>query len=287
MREGRKELEGLRVVSFESRRSEELAQLVRNYGGEPIRAPALQEVPLTHQTEALAFGESLMAGECDVLILLTGVGTNMLVDVLATRWPRHEITGAMGTTKLVCRGPKPIAALKKLGLEPTLAVPEPNTWRDLLAALEKELPVSGQRVAVQEYGARNPELLDALAERGARVTPIPVYAWALPDDTGPLKKAIQQAVAGEIDAAVFTTATQADHLFQVADTESLGDALREALRHVILVASIGPMTSEALTRFGIETDLTPEHPKMGHLVMTLAKEARAKLERKRAGRNPS
>src|SRR3972149_4310706 len=176
MREGRKELEGLRVVSFESRRSEELAQLVRNYGGEPIRAPALQEVPLTHQTEALAFGESLMVGECDVLILLTGGG-----------------------------GPNPIAALKKLGLEPTLAVPEPNTWRDLLAAIEKELPVSGQRVAVQEYGARNPELLDALAERGARVTPIPVYAWALPDDTGPLKKAIQQAVAGEVDPAVFPT----------------------------------------------------------------------------------
>src|SRR3989304_4505430 len=76
MREGRKELEGLRVVSFESRRSEELAQLIRSHGGEPIRAPALQEVPLTQQAEALAFGENLMAGECDVLILLTGGGTD-------------------------------------------------------------------------------------------------------------------------------------------------------------------------------------------------------------------
>src|SRR3989304_6243051 len=113
MREGRKELEGLRVVSFESRRSEELAQLIRSHGGEPIRAPALQEVPLTQQTEALAFGESLMAGGSDVLILLTGVGTNMLVDVLATRWPRHEITGAMRGTKLVCRGPKTVAPPKK------------------------------------------------------------------------------------------------------------------------------------------------------------------------------
>ena len=68
-------LSGLRVVSFESRRSAEMAELIRNYGGEPIQAPSMREVPLADQHEAFAFGEALLAGPHDVLILLTGVGT--------------------------------------------------------------------------------------------------------------------------------------------------------------------------------------------------------------------
>jgi uroporphyrinogen-III synthase len=277
-------LDGLRVVSFESRRADELAQLIRRHGGEPIRAPSLQEVPLSRQTEALDFGETLMVGQCDVLILLTGVGTTMLVDVLTTTWRRDDVTKAMGATSLVCRGPKPVAALKKLGLLPTLTVPEPNTWRDLVAALDAELPVSAKRVAVQEYGARNPELLDALRRRGAHVTPIPVYAWSLPDDTGPLEKAIEQALAGAIDIALFTSAIQVEHLFQIAGQSGLSEKLLEAFRNRILVASIGPTTSEALTHFGIETDLRPEHPKMGHLVTTVAEQAKEALGKKRAAR---
>lgn len=244
----------------------------------------MQEVPLSQQSEALEFGKTLMTGGCDALILLTGVGTRMLVDTLATRWPRDDVTMAIGNTALVCRGPKPVAALKKMGLRPTVTVPEPNTWRDLLTALDRELPVSGKRVAVQEYGARNQELLDGLRDRNALVTPVPVYGWALPDDTGPLKYAIARALAGEIDGALFTSATQADHLFQVAGEEGQAEALREAFRSQILIASIGPVTSEALTRLGVGTDITPEHPKMGHLVMALAEEAGRSLERKRAGR---
>jgi uroporphyrinogen-III synthase len=277
-----KGLNGLRVVSFESRRSEDMANLIRRHGGEPIEAPSMQEVPLSQQGEALEFGTPLMTGGCDVLILLTGVGTRMLVDTLATRWPRDDVMKAMGATALVCRGPKPVAALKKMGLRPTLTVPEPNTWRDLLTALDRELPVSGKRVAVQEYGARNQELLDGLRDRNALVTPVPVYRWALPDDTGPLKIAIARVLDGEIDAALFTSATQADHLFQVAGADGRAEALREAFRSQILIASIGPVTNEALTRLGVATDITPEHPKMGHLVMALAEEAGRALELKRA-----
>ena len=47
-------LNGLRVVSFESRRAAEMAELIRNYGGEPIQAPSMREVPLTDEREALA-----------------------------------------------------------------------------------------------------------------------------------------------------------------------------------------------------------------------------------------
>ena len=98
-------LNGLRVVSFESRRSAEMAELIRNYGGEPIQAPSMREVPLTDQREALAFGKTLLAGDWDALILLTGVGTRMLIAACATRWPKDEVVKALGRLTLVCRGP--------------------------------------------------------------------------------------------------------------------------------------------------------------------------------------
>ena len=276
-------LRGFRVVSFESRRSAEMAQLIRNHGGVPIQAPAMREVPLTDQHEALASGAVLLGGGWDVLVLLTGVGTRMLIAALATRWPKDEVVAALGRLALVCRGPKPVAALKEVGLAPALAVPEPNTWRDLLSALDLQLPVAAKRVAVQEYGARNEELLAGLRDRGAHVTPVPVYRWALPEDAEPLRAAIHQVAAGEVDVTLFTSAQQVGNLFQVAAKMGQAEALRHALRRWVVVASIGPISSEALQSHGVETDLHPEHPKMGHLVAAIARLAPDLLRRKRAG----
>ncbi len=276
-------LSGLTVVSFESRRSAEMAQLIRNYGGEPIQAPSLREVPLSDQHEALAFGETLVAGGCDVLLLLTGVGARLLIEALATRWPRERVLAALGRVALVCRGPKPLAALKEAGLASALAVPEPNTWRDLLMALDRELPVAGKRVAVQEYGAPNGELVAGLEQRGARVTTVSVYGWALPEDTGPLRAAIERLAAGQAQVALFTSATQVEHLFRVAGEMGRAEALRSALRGRTVVASIGPVTTAALQAYGIEPDLHPERPKMGHLVARVARDAGGALDRKRRG----
>ena len=278
-----KGLHGLRVVSFESRRAAEMAALIRNHGGEPIQAPAMREVPPADEREVLAFGDALLAGGYDVVILLTGVGTRRMIATLSTRWPPAEVVAALGRVPLVCRGPKPVAALKEVGLAPALTVPEPNTWRDLLAALDRALPVAGKRVAVQEYGARNEELLAALRQRDAHVRAVSVYGWALPEDTGPLRAAIQRAAAGEADVALFTSANQVANLFQVAAEMGRADALRLALRDRVVIASIGPISSEALQRHGIEPDLHPEHPKMGHLVAALARQALTLLQRKRSG----
>ena len=274
-------LDGLRVASFESRRSAEMAALIRNYGGESIQAPSMREVALTDQREALAFGEDLFAGSYDVLVLLTGVGTRILFDALSQRRPKDDVLASLGRLALVCRGPKPVAALRAAGLSPALTVPEPNTWRDLLTALDQHLPLAGKRVAVQEYGARNEPLLEGLRERGAFVTAVPVYGWALPADVGPLREAIRRLALGEVEVAVFTSRAQIESVVHVAGEMGLVDAIRVALRDRTVVASIGPVTSEALQAHGIEPDLHPEHPKMGHLVAEVARRATEVLRRKR------
>jgi uroporphyrinogen-III synthase len=272
--------EPLRVVSLESRRSEEMVRLLSRYGFSPIAAPSMREVPLEDQVEALAFGDVLLAGECDLLVLLTGVGLRALLDVLATRHPRERLVEALRAMPIACRGPKPVAVLKELGLKAALIAPEPNTTRELIAALEP-VEVSGKRVFVQEYGRPNEELRAYLSSRGASVQVVPVYAWRLPEDTAPLRRAIQLLSSGCVDAVLFTAAQQLEHLMQVAHDEQRQNALLSALGKEVLVASIGPVTSDALRERGIGVDLEPVHPKMGHLVKELSEKAQSALEAKR------
>jgi len=172
--------------------------------------------------------------------------------------------------KVVIRGPKPVAPLRELGARIDLQAPEPNTWRELLGALDANLPVEGLRVAVQEYGQPNPELIEGLEARGATVTRVPVYSWALPHDTGPLVRAIVEIAEGRIGAVVFTSAQQVVHLLQVAAKEGREADVRAALARSVIVASVGPTTTETLKANNLPVDIEPEHPKMGHLAVALA-----------------
>jgi uroporphyrinogen-III synthase len=275
---------GLRVLILESRRAKELASIVSSYGGQPVSAPSMREVPLQSNPEAMAFADALDRDAFGLVILLTGVGTRTLVAVVErVRGTSATFVEALRRTKVLARGPKPVAVLRELNVPVWLTAPEPNTWREVLAALDAnadELPLKGLRVAVQEYGEANADLLAGLAHRGATVTRVPVYQWALPEDLGPLQAAIRAVVDRQLDVVLLTSATQVAHLMQVAAGMNLQRAVVENLGHVV-VASIGPTTTEELTRHGIAPDLEPTHPKMGFLVREAAERAPDLLKSKR------
>jgi len=276
-------LAGLRVLSLESRRAQEMAKLIANYGGNPIVAPSMREAPLESNVEARAFARTLATGGFDVAIFLTGGGTRMLARVAETVYPREQFAEALQKIKIIARGPKPAAALQELGVPVTLMVPEPNTWRELLRSLDENagsLPLKAKRVAVQEYGAANAELLAGLAKRGAIVTSVPVYEWSMPEDLAPLRAAVTAIVAGDVDIALFTTSLQLIHLLQIAAEMNLEAAVREAFARV-LIGSIGPITSETLREQGLPPDFEPVHPKMGYLVTEAAQRGAALLNAKR------
>ncbi|HEV3480899.1 MAG TPA: uroporphyrinogen-III synthase [Candidatus Acidoferrales bacterium] len=279
-------LTGLRVLALESRRAAEMAKLIENYGGRAIVAPAMREVPLESNTEALEFARTLCSEGFDVVIFLTGVGARLLVKVAESIRLREQFVVGLRRAAIVARGPKPVAVLKELGVPVTLAVPEPNTWRDLLRALDEKrdaLPLAGRRVAIQEYGSSNTELINGLQERGAVITRVPVYQWALPEDTAPLRNAVHAIASGEIDMALFTTSVQVSHLLRVAEEMNLESRLRQGFERVV-VGSIGPITSEELREHGLSVDFEPEHPKMGFLVNEAAQRGAAIMEKKRGVR---
>jgi len=273
---------GLKILTLESRRAPEIAKLIANSGGEPVVAPSMREVPLESNTQALEFGSALLEGRLDVVIFLTGVGTRALTRVVETAYPREKFVAALSRVAIVARGPKPVAALREMSVPITLTIPEPNTWREILHELDqsKLLETRGRRVAVQEYGVANPELLAGLAERGAQVTSVPVYEWMLPEDTAPLRAAIAALTRGEIDVALFTSSAQLRHLLQIAEEMKAREAVLLALSKV-LVVSIGPITSEELQKNGIAVDLEPSHPKMGFLVKEAAEQSATLLQKKR------
>jgi uroporphyrinogen-III synthase len=283
--ESKKNFSGLHVLSLESRRGPEMAKLIANHGGEATVAPSMREIPLETNTEALAFGRKLFAGEFDMVIFLTGVGTRALARVVETIYPLDKYLAELRKIAVVVRGPKPVTVLKEWNVPIAVTASEPNTWREVLHALDENaaaLPLKGRRIAVQEYGVSNPEMIAGLAARGAHVTSVPVYEWALPSDTGPLRSAIAAIASNEIDVILFTTGTQADHLLQIAAEMKEEDGMRRALSRMV-VASIGPTTSERLREHGIAPDLEPEHPKMGYLVSAAAKRSAQILQQKRIG----
>ena len=272
---------GLTVAAFESRMAVEIARLIERHGGKPLVTPAFREIPLDDNSAALKFGVKLTTERVDLLILLTGVGTTALFDLLKTRYPWSSIVAALKQTALVARGPKPVAALKALGLQPTLTVPEPNTWIEVVSTLDEYRPVKGLRVAVQEYGASNRDLLEALKQRGAEVFPVPIYRWALPDNLASLRQALNNIISGEVSVLLITNAAQVEHVMQVLEKDGKVEPFRTALKKMV-VASIGPTASERLRHYDLPIDFEPSHSKMGILIKELSKQAAQLLPTKRS-----
>jgi uroporphyrinogen-III synthase len=216
--------------------------------------------------------------------LLTGVGTDLMIEGLAQSLGREralELLGAPSTT-IVCRGPKPHAVLKRCGIGQAVVVGEPNTWRDVLRALDAGELVRGRAVFVQEYGRSNLELLAELERRApVELRQVKTYEWTLPEDLAPLEAGIERIAQGEAEVALFTSGVQVTHLLTVAKRLGLEARLRAGLAGLV-IASVGPLTSEVLLAAGLQPDVEPEHPKLGHLMLALAAEARGKLAQKRA-----
>ena len=269
--------DGLRVLSLESRRSREIERLIRARGGEAFVAPSMREIPLSENPEAFVFAERLFSRQFEMMILLTGVGTRLLAQVIETRHPIGSFASALRGLTVVARGSKPMAVLREWEVPVAIAVPEPNTWREILAAISGR---PERTIAVQEYGRGNPELIESLRNRGAEVTSVPVYQWDLPEDTSPLRAAVRGLCDHRFDVVVFTTSIQVPHLLKIAAEMGVEDDLRSAMKRTV-VASVGPTTSETLAYYDLPRDFEPSHPKMGFLVNEISEAAAEILNRKR------
>jgi uroporphyrinogen-III synthase len=269
---------GLRVLTLESRKAKDMEALILREEGIPILAPSVQERALEDDNTGVQFVEQLDAGAYDMVILMTGVGLAFLRDVVVAHMPVERLAAALRRATIVARGPKPIVVLRQMGLQPDVAIGEPNTWKEIVSAVAER---PERRIAVQEYGRPNLEMNSALEHLGASVTAVALYRWELPADLEPLRSATRMLAAGECDVVLFTSSIQLDHLLDVSADLGISDAVQEALRSKVVVASIGPVMSAALEAKGVAVDIAPRHPKMWALVKTASEQAHEALKNKR------
>jgi uroporphyrinogen-III synthase len=271
-------LKGLHVLTLESRRADLVGKLIVEQGGECFNAPSVRERPLEANPHIIQFAKELIAGHFDTVIFTTGAGTKYLVDALSTSGPTEPFLQGLRQVRIVSRGPKPAAVLSDLGVPVAVNVPEPNTWREVLDAMACFNP---RNVAVQEYGTPNLELIAALRQRGANVTPVTIYRWDLPEDLAPLEEAVKRICDRWCHAVVFLSSVQLTHLLRIAERTAMRETLLAALQQDIVTVSIGPVMTDSMLREGLRPDFSPNHPKLGICIRQFAEQARRLVAIKR------
>jgi uroporphyrinogen-III synthase len=257
-------MKGKTVAILESRGQDQIAGLIRKYGGTPFLAPALAEVPDVDPAHIQELIRNWDLKPPDIFIFQTGVGTRALFDVADSLALTAALLRSLDKAQVIARGPKPTVVLRSRKVRIDRTAAEPFTTHEMLAEMHCTA-LRGKRIVVQRYGETNRELKAALESAGAEVTEIVTYRWALPQDTAPLLRLIEALGRFEIDLVAFTSASQASNLFSVAQAAGKEASLRQDIERT-LVASIGPVCSAALCKLGVRVDTEAKPPKLGPLI---------------------
>lgn len=245
-------LAGRRIALLETREAERLTQMFRDQGGTVVGYRAVAIVDPADPAPVLAWLARFVAKPPDYLVLLTGEGLTRLHSL--AKGIEDGFVAALASATIITRGPKPARALRSLGLSPQLRAAEPTT-EGIVTALSA-IELQGRRVGVQLYPGAPSRLCDYLERAGARPDPITPYEYAACEPDEAVAGLIDRILAGEIDAIVFTSASQARRLFDVARAGNRVDALAAALRGPA-VAAVGPVVGAELQRLGVVPTIVP------------------------------
>lgn len=255
-----------RIAFLESRLADHVAELVTRRGAIAISAPALSEQPDLDPAAILRLLDRWSARPAKLVIFQTGVGTRALFAATDALGITPTFLNLLANSLVAVRGPKPTAVLRQRAVRIDVSAADPFTTQQVLDAIAG-VELAHQIVVVQRYGDVNIALNDALVARGATVVEVPTYRWALPADTTPLVRLIDALGRSDVDAVVFTSASQVQNLFAAAPPAQ-HDALRDSL-NATLIASVGPVCSDALRDRGVDVDVEARPPKLGPLMEAL------------------
>jgi uroporphyrinogen-III synthase len=248
-------LEGRTIALAEGRQLAELAQLLESEGATTLRCPMVSIRDAPDAAPVQAWLRDLIAGRFSHVVLMTGEALRRLVGFAERAGLGDAFLSALGRTRILTRGPKPGQALKEVGLAPTRVAPAPTT-EGVVAALRTE-DVRGRAVGVTLSGEPNPVLEEFLRTAGAEVRPVLPYVYAPAADDAQVADLIARLGRGEVDALVFTSSPQVDHLYEAAQRRGLVEALRQGLARTC-VAAVGPVVADDLRRRGAPVHVCPE-----------------------------
>jgi uroporphyrinogen-III synthase len=248
-------LERRTIALAEGRQLEELAALLEAEGAATLRVPMLSILDAPDPAPVEAWLRDLIAGRFDLVVLMTGEAVRRLAAFAERAGLRDDFVRALGQARTITRGPKPVQALKEIGLKPSQVAPAPTT-EGVITALRGEA-LADKTVAVTLYGSDNPQLVGFLQGAGATARTVMPYVFAPAADDGRVAELIARMADGGVDAVVFTSSPQVDRLWEVAAKVGREEALRQGLART-RVAAVGPLVADRLREKGAEVHICPE-----------------------------
>jgi uroporphyrinogen-III synthase len=269
-------LENKKIALAEGRQLEELAQMLEQEGAHTLRCPMLTIVDSPDEQGSLDWLGDLQRGRFDYVILMTGEALRRLMGFARRADIDAAVVAALGKTQTITRGPKPVRALKEIGLAPTLVASSPTT-QGVIDTL-RTVSLSGKTIGLTLYGEPNPRLEDFLGTAGATVRTVMPYLYAPRADGDQVADLIRELSDGKVDAVVFTSSPQVERLFEVAGERGSVEALQQGLERT-KVAAVGPVVAENLRRRQVRVDICPEQGfVMKNLVQQLKREVGGSAE---------
>src|SRR5262249_36544849 len=260
---------GRTIALAEGRQLEELARMLEKEGARTLRCPMIGIIDGPDEAAVAAWLRGLVAGRLDLVVLMTGEGVRRLLGFAERAGVLDEVIAAFRRMRTIVRGPKPVQALKEVGLAPSVIAAAPTT-DGVIAALRAEA-LAGKTVGVQLFGAPNPPLAQFLAEAGATEAAVLPYVYPPAADAERVADLLARLARREVDAIVFTSAPQVDRLYEVADERKLAVDLSRTR-----VAAVGPIVADALRRRGAPVSICPEQGFVMKNLVKLIREALAK-----------
>ena len=250
-------LAGRTIAVPETRALDLFCDMLEQRGAHTLRCPMVRIRDVEDKQPVEAWINRVIANNFDDLIIYTGEGLMRLVGFAERMGHEAEFLAALGRVNKITRGPKPVKALRSLGLEPDVRAVIPTT--DGLVETLKDKDLKGRNVAVQLYP--NPKvdsLMNLLSEGGAIVDPVTCYRYVAAQEAGEAVALIDQMNADRVDMIAITSVAQVNHLFEVAEVHGLHDALLSGLSQTY-IAAVGPVVQDGLQEKGCApTFVAPE-----------------------------
>ncbi|GLH77425.1 uroporphyrinogen III methyltransferase [Bradyrhizobium sp. SSBR45G] len=248
-------LTGNRILILETREEAQFSRLLAEQGADVLQCPmfTIEDAPDPAPIEAWI--RRSIDRPFDDLVLMTGEGLRRLMTVVRRIGVEAEFVAALGKARKFTRGPKPGRALRELGLEPQVTTEKPTS--EGVAELLARHDLKGHRLGLQLYPDKDHSaLIDAIKAAGAEVDPVLPYVYDAKAADANILTAIDEMIAGHVDAIALTSSGQPRRLFDVAKAHGVEDRLRQGLSRT-QIASVGPVVTEELAAHGLTPSITP------------------------------
>jgi uroporphyrinogen-III synthase len=248
-------LDGYRILILETREEAQFSRLLSEQGADVLQCPmfTIRDAPDPAPVEAWI--RLFISQPFDDLVLMTGEGLRRMMTVAKRIGVDQDFIAAISKSKRFARGPKPVRALREIGLEANVQTETPTS--DGVAAMMAKEDLKGHRVGLQLYPDKDhAKLIAAITALGATVETVLPYIYDSQAADIHIVKAIGEMAARRIDAIALTSSGQVRRLIDVARAHGCEEQLRAGLAQTP-VASVGPVVSDELKVNGLTTNIYP------------------------------